>query len=414
MICIQVTDLIKEYVLPTSKARTFKEFILKDLFRGGGSRTIRALKGISFSVESGKTLGIIGGNGSGKSTLLRLLAGITEPDSGGIRIQGRIATILDLGVGFHPELDGIENIYLQGAVVGIPRKDLDTLLDRIIEFAELRSFIHMPLKYYSTGMKLRLGFSIAINVNPDILLIDEVIAVGDVGFQKKSFNLIKELKRHGTTIILVTHNMEQAELICDEIIWLDNGEIRDRGDAEIVVNAYVQHAHRLHIRMPIQPFHFEQTVISDMGRYGSGEITIEDVVIRRRDGTPTRRIDTEEQFSIELEYLCRTPHSPIDCQIGIYRLDGANICCCCSEKYDAVFYPETSRGRIIATFDPMVLEPGKYLLSVSLCPPDKPLEPYDMQLRMYNFTVESQGYDIDAPRPAVRLPAAFTSVNHST
>lgn len=408
VLAIEAKELSKQYKLKSSKVTSVKELVLKELFRGAETHTIWALKNVSFSVEQGKTLGIIGGNGSGKTTLLRLIAGITEPTTGIIKVQGRVATILELGVGFHPELNGIENIYLQGAVLGIPRHVIDKSLDAIIDFAELRQFIYMPLKYYSTGMTLRLGFSIAVNINPDILLIDEVLTVGDAKFQEKSLEKIKEFKRQNKTIVFVTHNLDQAEMLCDEVIWLDNGQIKAQGDAEEVVNHYVLHAHRLYRDLPLKPFDYEHCVISDMGRYGSGEVTIDEVVIRRDDGIPVRHIPAYRPMQIEVNYTCHKPVKRLDCQLGIGRVDGAYVSLCCSEKYGMIIYPQSTRGKIVATFDPMLFQPGKYLLTVELCPPGEPLNPYDMQLRMYTFSVEDKEKELEALRPAVKLPAKIT------
>ncbi len=398
-------NLGKTYRVTTSRSTTFKELVLKDIFKRHAHHTIDAVKDISFQIRTGRTVGIIGGNGSGKSTLLRLIAGITEPSRGTLECTGTVAAILDLGVGFHPELSGLENIYLQAAVSGITQRTIDDSLDDIIDFADIRRFLYMPLKSYSSGMQLRLGFSIAINVNPDILLVDEVLAVGDTSFQRKSFEKIQDLKRQGKTIVFVTHNLDQAEMLCEEVIRLEHGEIRARGDAEEVVTSYVRHAHRLHSRLPRRPFHFEHAVISTMGRYGSGEVSIEEVVLTHRNGTPTRKVVAGEPFSIEVHYTSETKGLPIDCQVGIGRLDGAHICLCRSEKYGNSFTSITPGGSMTITFDPMVFQPGKYLLSVSLCPPGKHLDPYDMQLRMYNFTVEDPDGNVEALRPATRIPA---------
>ncbi|MCX7765757.1 MAG: ABC transporter ATP-binding protein [Candidatus Sumerlaeia bacterium] len=402
---IEAINLSKKYELQTSKSFSLKEFVLKDVFRRTKRRTLWALRDISFSLEEGKTLGIIGGNGSGKTTLLRLIAGITEPTGGELRVNGRTTAILELGVGFHPELNAIENIYLNGAMLGIPRWQLDKSLDNILDFAELRQFCYMPLKHYSSGMFLRLGFSIALNIDPDILLIDEVLAVGDVRFQQKSLKKICEFKQRGKTIVFVTHNLDQAEMLCDEIIWLDKGEIRAQGKSDEVINNYILHAQRLHREFPIQPFNYEHAVMFYVGRYGTGAVTIEDVLIKREDGRLARQIPPHIPFSIELHYCLHKPVTEFDCQIGLRRIDGANVCLCSSASAGIIIKPASKRGKIIATFNPPVFQSGKYLVSLSLCPPNEPLNPYDMQLRMYTFNIGNTTEETEQLLPAVFLPA---------
>jgi ABC-2 type transport system ATP-binding protein/lipopolysaccharide transport system ATP-binding protein len=188
-----------------------------------------ALKGVSFQVEKGKTLSIIGENGSGKSTLLKILAGISKPTSGEITTRGRISALIELGAGFHPEISGRENIFINGIILGLTRKKIQERIDDIVKFAELEDFIDSPVKSYSSGMYMRLGFSIAINVDPDILLIDEVLAVGDAAFVPKCLDKINEFKRKGKTIIFVSHDLSTVDRISDEVIWLKNGEIEMQG-----------------------------------------------------------------------------------------------------------------------------------------------------------------------------------------
>lgn len=402
---IEAIGLSKKYELQTSKSFSLKEFVLKDAFRRTRKQILWALRNISFSLAEGKTLGIIGGNGSGKTTLLRLIAGITEPTGGKLIVNGRTTAILELGVGFHPELNAIENIYLNGAMLGIPRWQLDKSLDAILDFAELWQFRYMPLKHYSSGMFLRLGFSIALNIDPDILLIDEVLAVGDVRFQQKSLNKICEFKQRGKTIVFVTHNLDQAEMLCDEVIWLEKGEIKAYGKGEEVINNYVLHAQRLHRQFPIQPFNYEHAVIFYVGRYGTGAVTIEEVLIKKADGKLARQIPPHTPFSIELQYCLHKPVAEFDCQIGLRRVDGANVCLCCSASAGMIIKPADKRGKIIATFNPPVFQPGKYLLSLSLCPPGEPLNPYDMQLRMYTFNIGNTAEETEQLLPAVCLPA---------
>ncbi|HSD47805.1 MAG TPA: ABC transporter ATP-binding protein, partial [Pyrinomonadaceae bacterium] len=203
-----------------------------------------ALKDVSFEVPRGEALGIIGHNGAGKSTILKLLSRITTPSMGEIMINGRLSALIEVGSGFHPELTGRENIYLNGSILGMLRREITDKLDSIVSFAELRQFIDTPVKRYSSGMYVRLGFSIAAHLNPDILLLDEVLAVGDAAFQQKCIQRITELKQSGTTIIFISHELPTVERICQRVVWLDAGQIREVGPSGEVVHHYLDEVER--------------------------------------------------------------------------------------------------------------------------------------------------------------------------
>jgi len=218
--------------------------LLKDLVLGvRGHRprpiTVNALTDVNFTVDEGDTVALLGHNGSGKSTALKLLAGIIAPSSGTIRARGRIAPLLEIGSGFHPDLTGRENVYVKGVILGIPRAEIRRRFDEIVDFAELEGFLDLPVKFYSSGMMVRLGFSIAVNVNPDILLLDEVLAVGDAAFQEKSLARLQALRTDGRTIILVTHNMKSAQDFCRRALVLDHGRVTFDGLASDAADAYL-------------------------------------------------------------------------------------------------------------------------------------------------------------------------------
>jgi len=234
---VRVTDVSKRFRLYHERNQTLKSAIL----RGRTSRheEFWALKDISFDVTEGLTHGLIGSNGSGKSTLLKCLAKIYWPTSGSIEYRGRMASLLEVGSGFHLELSGRENIYLNGSILGMSKKDIDAKFDEIVDFSGVERFLDQPVKNYSSGMYVRLGFSIAINVDPDILVVDEVLSVGDEEFQRKSFQKFRELKREGKTIILVTHAMPVVRDLCDAVTWLDHGTLQLSGPTDRVVDAYL-------------------------------------------------------------------------------------------------------------------------------------------------------------------------------
>lgn len=224
---VEVRDVYKSFKSYFDKSHILKERILQR--KRGQYEERQILRGISFSVGKGEAVGLIGCNGCGKSTMLKLLNRIIYPDSGEIYTEGRISSLLELGAGFHPDLSGYENIYLNAAVFGLTRREIDRRMDEIVRFSELKDYMRNPIRTYSSGMYMKLAFSVAINVDADILLIDEILGVGDVNFQKKCFEKLMEIKRQNTTIILVSHSMDQVERICDRSIWIADGKVCEEG-----------------------------------------------------------------------------------------------------------------------------------------------------------------------------------------
>jgi lipopolysaccharide transport system ATP-binding protein len=233
---VRINDVNKRFRLYHERNQSLKSAILRG--RTSKHEDFWALKDISFDVIEGHTHGLIGSNGSGKSTLLKCLAKIYWPTSGTIEYRGRMASLLEVGSGFHLELSGRENIYLNGSILGMSKKEIDSKFDEIVDFSGVERFLDQPVKNYSSGMYVRLGFSIAINVDPDILVVDEVLSVGDEEFQRKSFQKFLEFKKRGKTVILVTHTMPVVEDICDTVTWINNGEMMLTGPAADVVKKY--------------------------------------------------------------------------------------------------------------------------------------------------------------------------------
>lgn len=243
MASIEVSQLSKRFVLQHDQPRLFQDLALslfRHRVREGHQRheEFWALSGISFAVERGESLALIGKNGSGKSTCLKLLAGIMQPTSGSVKMQGRISALIELGAGFHPELTGKDNLFVNGIILGMTRSELKQRFDEIVAFAELEHFIDIPVKFYSSGMYLRLAFAIAINVNADIMLLDEVLAVGDQSFQAKCLERISELKRNGVTIVFVSHDLNAVRTLCQRTIWLDHGKLCADSNTETVIADY--------------------------------------------------------------------------------------------------------------------------------------------------------------------------------
>lgn len=238
MDAIIINNLHKKFRLGHENAGSIKSLLVS--FGRSKYEDLHALKGISFSVHAGETVAIIGRNGSGKSTLLGIMSRIYKPTSGKVEINGKVSPLLDLGAGFHPDLTGIENIYLNGSILGLSRREITKRMDQIVSFAELEHFIDAPIRTYSNGMIMRLGFSIAVQVDPDILLVDEVLAVGDEAFQQKCYDKVREFQQLGKTIIFVSHDLKAVREVATRVIWLDSGNIRADDGVEAVLNAYLQ------------------------------------------------------------------------------------------------------------------------------------------------------------------------------
>ncbi|MHB0913538.1 MAG: ABC transporter ATP-binding protein [Armatimonadota bacterium] len=237
MDAITIRDLHKNFRVQHEKYGTLKGLVTS--FWRATYEDLPALKGLDLTVSAGETLAVIGRNGSGKSTLLGIIGRVYRPTSGEVLVRGRVSALLDLGAGFHPDLTGLENIYLNASILGLPRKEVDKRLPAIISFAELDGFIDAPIRTYSKGMVMRLGFSVAIQVDPDILLVDEVLAVGDEAFQQKCYGKVRDFQKAGKTIVFVSHDMRAVREVATRVVWLDSGEVRADGNPESVVEAYL-------------------------------------------------------------------------------------------------------------------------------------------------------------------------------
>lgn len=236
---IQVENIYKGFRVYFDKGQTFKERILFKNRRKYENREV--LKGVNFAVEQGEAIGIIGENGCGKSTLLKLLTRIIFPDKGVIKIKGRVSSLIELGAGFHPDMSGRENIYINAAIFGLSKKEIDKRFQTIMDFSELHDFIDNPVRTYSSGMYMRLAFSVAINVDADVLLIDEILGVGDANFQKKCYSKLEELKASGITIAIVSHDLGAIRKFCDKAVWINEGIVQKYGLSDTVVDAYLEY-----------------------------------------------------------------------------------------------------------------------------------------------------------------------------
>ena len=235
---IKANNITVSYRMPHDKIQSIKEYLVALVKRKLQYEEFRALHGVSFEIKKGEVVGIVGNNGAGKSTLLKVISGILKPTEGKVTLQGNVVPMLELGSGFDFDLTGRENVFLNGAILGYSESFLKEKYDEIVAFSELGEFIDIPVRNYSSGMVMRLAFSIASQVSPDILIVDEILAVGDAAFQEKSYARMTELMSHGTTVLLVSHNIDQIRRLCDRVIWLDHGRVVDEGDTNRICDLY--------------------------------------------------------------------------------------------------------------------------------------------------------------------------------
>src|SRR4051794_10835281 len=333
----------------TLKSALLKRSLLRDL---RPNEAFVALNDVSFSVAKGSTVGVIGRNGSGKSTALKLVAGITKPTAGTVTVAGRISALIELGAGFHPEISGRENVYINGIMLGLTRRQIQDRFDAIVEFAELQEFIDAPVKTYSSGMYMRLGFAVAIHVDPEVLLVDEVLAVGDEGFTHKCLDKFAEFKRSNKTILLVTHSLNLIERFCDEALWLDSGHAMSHGDPKRVVGAYLTKVEEGEEKLlaqttaravesasaagqevvaeqPIDPTSnmFQATE----GRWGSREVEITDVTLLDREGQRSFVFHSGDPIGVRVKLRAAQPVDDFVFGFGLFNADG--VCCYGTNTY---------------------------------------------------------------------------------
>lgn len=340
-----------------------------------------ALKDVSFSVKPGQAFGIIGPNGAGKTTMLRLLSGITRPTSGKMEIDGRVAAIIELGAGFHPELSGRENIYLYASILGMKRQEVKAKFDEILAFSELEEFLDMSLKHFSSGMYIRLAFSVAACLNPDVLLIDEVLAVGDASFQTKSLRRIRDLKDAGTAIIFVSHNLHQVRVLCDQAMLLSKGEQQAIGESESVVAEYLNNP-RYQAELKET---YQSTKVGD-GKLEPKEAEITRVSLLDSQGNERSEFKTGESLVVRIEF---NAHQRIDCPtftIAFYSFDGTLYAAHQTnwDGFDIDFIH--GKGMIEAAFDQLSLLPGGFLLSISISD-SQGFSKYDWHQKSYRLFV---------------------------
>jgi ABC-type polysaccharide/polyol phosphate transport system ATPase subunit len=384
MAAIRFEDVSKKFILHRERSRSFQDLALNLVRRDNNSREVFwALQDVSFTVEQGEMVGLIGPNGAGKSTALKLISRIIEPTSGRIEVNGRVGALLELGAGFHPDLTGRENIYLNGSILGLSRAQIRHRLDAIIDFAELEHFIDVPVRHYSSGMYVRLGFSVAVNTEPEILLVDEVLAVGDAAFQRKCLDRINDLRRKGVTILFVSHSAETVRAICPRALWLDNGRLVSDGLAESVVTRYLTHTWGA----------LEGSLGPEAGedrRYGSGEVRIVGVRLLDGHGQEKQLFQVGEPLTVEMRYRAeRRVERPVF-GLAIHRSDGTHITGPNTQFAGLDIPVVKGEGAVLYRVDHLPLMEGTYYLSVAAVDSADTMV-YDHHDRLYKFKVRQVG-----------------------
>ena len=384
-----------------------------------------ALREVSCSVAAGRTIGVIGNNGAGKSTLLRLIGGVGRPDEGSVQVHGRIGALLDLGVGFHPDLTGRENVFVSGVIAGLTRHEVAQRFDSIVAFAELQQSIDSPLRTYSSGMQMRLAFAVAIHTEPEILLIDEVLAVGDLAFQRKCLQRIAQFKAEGCTILLVSHDATLIQQLCDEVLWLRGGRLVAHGDPEVVVGQYVaemtaETRRRTPAKRPALRTPTGTELRVNENRFGSLELEIISVRLLDLEGLPLTELESGAALCVEIEYLApQSIDAPIF-SVTISREDGVT-CYDISTAAAGLSLPTIQgQGQLALHLERLDLSGGQYYVDVGVCERDWTYA-YDYHWHVYPLSVRPTGTEkgilhpphrwefAGAPRLQARLPVLEAS-----
>jgi ABC-type polysaccharide/polyol phosphate transport system ATPase subunit len=384
---VEFERVSKRFTIHHERARSFQDLLIRRFRRSRTSEEFWALRDVSFGVEPGTSLGVVGANGSGKSTLLKLVTRILAPTTGKVAVNGRVSALLELGAGFHPELTGRDNIFLNASILGMQRAEVARRFDAIVKFSGLERFIDTPVKNYSSGMYARLGFAVAINVDPDILLIDEVLSVGDESFHERCLEAIHRFHRRGKTLLLVSHDVNAVRNICTQVIWLEDGRIRARGEPGVVVSDYVAAAHESADLAAEDPAELPDEGELEAGhRWGSGEAEILDVCLTDAAGKEVSRVHAGEPLGIQVRYRAHTRLE--DVVFGLAIATGNDVLITGPNTRNAGYAIPAIEGEGCITYrvEQLPLNPGEYWISASIYD-QSCTHPYDYHDRMYPMMV---------------------------
>lgn len=381
---VRAENLSKRFWLYGERHTSLKQRVVRGKLPKG--REFWALKDASFEIERGSTFGLMGQNGAGKSTTLKVLAGIYRPTSGKVFVDGRVSALLELGAGFHGDLTGRENIRLNGAILGLSSKQISAAMENILDFAGIGEFIDLPVKIYSSGMFVRLAFAIAVSLDPEILMVDEVIAVGDEEFQRKCFDHLHKLRMRGTTIVLVTHSLGLIRDMCDQAMWLEHGQIRGLGPAVEVADAYIADVNQREVEAH-QPSVADEPEASESKRLGSGEVRITSLEFLDGDGKASPVLLAGARCTIRMHYLAQTRVNHVIFGIGFLHESGANVSGPNSGRHGS-WNLDQGRGYVDFAVDELLLQPSTYLVSTAIV--DRG-HTYDYADREFDLHVRGRG-----------------------
>jgi ABC-2 type transport system ATP-binding protein/lipopolysaccharide transport system ATP-binding protein len=359
---IRAENLSKRFWLYGERHTSLKQRVVRGKLPKG--REFWALRDASFEIERGSTFGLMGQNGSGKSTTLKVLAGIYRPTSGSVVVDGRVSALLELGAGFHGDLTGRENIRLNGAILGLSGKQITSAMDQILDFAGIGEFIDLPVKIYSSGMFVRLAFAVAVSLDPEILMVDEVIAVGDEEFQRKCFDHLFDLRKRGTTIVLVTHSLGLIRDMCDQAMWLEHGQIRGLGPAVEVADAYIADVNE----REVQAHHVTSAEASPSGeskRLGSGEVRITSLEFLDGDGTSSPVLLAGAACTMRMHYSAHEDISHAVFGLGFLHESGVNVSGPNSGRHGS-WSLKSGDGYVDFVVEELLLQPGTYEVSTAI------------------------------------------------
>ena len=399
-LAVDVDHVSKCFKRHQDRRNTLKERIVRG--RAKRAEDFWAVRDVSIQIPQGSVFGLIGHNGSGKSTLLKMIAGIYRPTEGAITTQGRVAALIELGAGFHPDMTGRENIRLNGAILGLTRKEIDAATEEIIDFSGLREFINEPVKHYSSGMYVRLGFSVAVHMRPDILVVDEVLSVGDEEFQRKCFDHLSNLRKAGKTIIVVSHALGQLEGLCDEVSWLDHGVLQETGPAVQVIGSYLR-------RVNAEEAARNPKLIATRGdageaRAGDQTIRLHSAAIVNPQGEPLDHAETDETFHIRITMTAHEPVLGPNVRIAIQHDSGPLVAMFSNHRVQADFGTVIGDITVTMTLPENPLLPGRYRVHIDVFDHtgSRILDTWNDAME---FAVRSKRAEIG--QGFVQLPAAF-------
>jgi ABC-type polysaccharide/polyol phosphate transport system ATPase subunit len=394
-VAIACEGVWKSYRIYHQRSHTLKEKVLS---RRNMYEDFWALRGVDLEVPEAATFGIIGANGSGKSTLLKTMARILTPNRGSVTVNGTVSPLLELGTGFHPELTGRENVFLAGSLLGRSRADVTREYDAIVEFAGIEAFMDSPVKNYSSGMYARLAFAVAISVDPEILIVDEVLSVGDEAFQLRCYERVAKLRAEGRTVVIVTHGLETIKSLCSEAAWIDEGVVRECGRALDVVTTYLKDVHG--------DSRYDHDWSHTGNRFGSGEAEIVDLAFLDGDGFPAPVYRTGQTMAVRIAYRAAGPLADdVSCGIAVYRADNGSYLFGQNSREAGVELGLQGSGTITFTVPELPLLQGSYTVTVALHEMGKKI--YDFHDRRYSFLVVQ---DPGAPEEAgmVHVESSWT------